>query len=223
MKIRLPERKNIKDTSDADPLKFHYMPIARWFFIARLADAIRLLAGQKDRLLDVGCGSGIFLPELSKHCKNLFACDVHPKLDLVREMLAAESVDVTLSHADACSLPYASESMDAVVCMSVLEHLHDLKSPADEFFRVLRGGGVAIVGVPVTNLMSTAMLRTGYFIGCPDARLEDEHVSNDIGVHNALVEKLEVEDVLHIPRLVPRSLRMYRTVRFRKPYESIRL
>ena len=217
MKTRLPERRNIKDTGNADPLKFYYMPVARSFYLARFSDAIHLLGGRIGQLLEVGCGSGIFLPELARHCNSLFACDVHPNLGLVKEMLAAESVDAELIQADARSLPYASESMDAIVCMSVLEHLRDLESPVNEFFRVLRRGGVAIVGVPVENLMSTAMLRAGYFIGCPNARLEDEHVSNDIDVHESLAEKFEVEDILNIPRLVPRTFRMYRTVRFRKP------
>ena len=100
--------------------------------------------------------------------------------------------------------------------MSVLEHLRDLDSSVSEFFRVLRRGGLAIVGVPVENLMSTIMLRAGYLIGCPNARLEDEHVSNDIDVHKALGKQFKVEDVLNIPRIVPRTFRMYRTVRFRK-------
>lgn len=217
MKIRLPERKNIKETGKADPLKLYYAPIARLFYLARFADAIRLLGGHKGRLLDVGCGSGIFLPELAKHCDSLFACDVHAKLDLTKEMLVAESVDVTLTQADARSLPYASESMDGIVCMSVLEHLYDLKSTADEFFRVLRPGGVVVAGVPLTNLMTTTILRMSYFIRNLDARLEDEHVSNHLAVLNAFRQEFILEDTLNIPRFLPKPLRMYCTVRFRKP------
>jgi ubiquinone/menaquinone biosynthesis C-methylase UbiE len=109
MKIRLPRRKNIKDTYKADPLKFYYFPIVQYFFKARLADAVRLLGGHVSQLLEVGCGSGIFLPELARHCDNLFACDIHDNICLVKNMLIAEKVDVELTHADARSLPYASE------------------------------------------------------------------------------------------------------------------
>jgi SAM-dependent methyltransferase len=214
--FRLPKRKNIQETSVADPLKFYYLPIARSFYTARFADAIRLLGGKTGKLLDVGCGSGIFLPELSRHCDSLCACDFHPNLNRTAEMLRAEFVKASLVPSDARALPFRSEGFDAIVCMSVLEHIHDLDSAASEFFRVLRPGGVAIVGVPVENMMTTAMLRLSY-LSLPGAHLEDEHVSTHRDVLGAFRKKFSVEDGLNIPRLLPEQFRMYRTVRFRKP------
>lgn len=214
--FRLPQRKNIQETSVADPLKFYYLPIARSFYTARFADAIRLLNGKTGKLLDVGCGSGIFLPELSRHCESLCACDFHPNLNRTAQMLRAESVSATLVPSDARALPFRSDSFDAIVCMSVLEHIHDLDTAASEFYRVLHPGGVAIVGVPVENIMTTAMLRLSY-LSLPGAHLEDEHVSTHRDVLGAFRKKFEVEAALNIPRLLPEQLRMYRTVRFRKP------
>lgn len=217
--FRLPLRKNIRETGAADPLKFYYLPVARSFYTARFTDAIRLL-GQKPRaLLDVGCGSGIFLPELSRHCESLCACDSHPHLDRTAEMLRAEGVNATLVPCDARALPFRSESFDAIICMSVLEHIHDLESAASEFSRVLRPGGVAIVGVPVDNMMTEAMLRLSY-LSLPEAKLEDEHVSTHRDVLNAFARTFAVEDGLNIPRLMPEQLRMYRTVRFRKQAQA---
>jgi SAM-dependent methyltransferase len=218
--FRLPQRKNIQETSLADPLKFYYVPIARSFYTARFADAIRLLGGKTGKLLDVGCGSGIFLPELSRHCESLCACDFHPNLNRTAEMLRAEAVSASLVPSDARALPFRSESFDAIVCMSVLEHIHDLDAAASEFHRVLSPGGVAIVGVPVENLMTDTMLRLSY-LSLPGARLEDEHVSTHRDVLAAFGKQFEVEQGLNIPRLLPEQLRMYRTVRFRKP--SLRL
>lgn len=215
MEITLPDRKSIKETSAADPLKLYYIPIARSFYKARFADAIRLLGQRVGRLLEVGCGSGIFLPELAKHAHSLFACDLHPNLNRTLEMLRRESVQAALVRSNAGMLPYATESMDAIVCMSVLEHLHDLQSPAEEFFRVLRPGGVAIIGVPVTNLMTEVILRLSYLSF--DARLEDEHVSTHWDVLRVFSQKFLAERVLTIPRLLPETFRMYCTVRFRKP------
>jgi SAM-dependent methyltransferase len=215
MKVTLPARANIRETSAADPLKFYYWPVARTFYVARFADAIQLLGGRKGRLLEVGCGSGIFLPELAKHCDELFGCDMHPNLGHTREMLLREGVRADVRHADACDLPYDSASLDAIVCMSVLEHLRDLESPAAEFARVLRPGGVVIVGVPVANLMTEAMLRTSYL--SLDAKLDDEHVSTHRQVFAAFGRRFTREQGLNIPRLMPEMLRMYSTVRFRKP------
>ncbi len=214
--FRLPQRKNIQETSVADPLKFYYVPIARSFYTARFADAIRLLDGKTGKLLDVGCGSGIFLPELSRHCDSLCACDFHPNLNRTAEMLRAEGVSAALVPSDARALPFRSESFDAIICMSVLEHIHDLDAAASEFRRVLRPAGVAIVGVPVENLMTDTMLRLSYLL-LPGARLEDEHVSTHRDVLDAFGKKFKVEEGLNIPRVLPEQLRMYRTVRFRKP------
>lgn len=216
MQITLPDRNAIQETGVADPLKFYYFPVSRSFYTARFADAIRLLGGKVDSLLDIGCGSGIFLPELAKHCRQLFACDFHPELGKTVSMLTAEHLsNVTLVQADARVLPIASDSMDAIVCMSVLEHLHDLRSPAEEFYRVLKPGGMAIIGVPVENLMTNVMLRLSY-LALPNASLDDEHVSTHRDVLRAFSRRFEVERSLNIPRLLPEFIRMYRTVRFRK-------
>ncbi|HWP46384.1 MAG TPA: class I SAM-dependent methyltransferase [Candidatus Limnocylindrales bacterium] len=215
MEILLPDRKNIKETSAADPLKLYYIPIARSFYKARFADALRLLGGRVRRLLEVGCGSGIFLPELARHAESLFACDLHPNLNKTLQMLRIESVPASLVQSNASMLPYATESMDAIVCMSVLEHLHDLQSPAEEFFRVLQPGGFAIIGVPVTNLMTEVILRLSYLSF--DARLEDEHVSTHRDVIRTFSQKFLMEQVLTIPRFLPETFRMYCTIRFRKP------
>ena len=216
MKITLPDRANIKDTGDADPLKFYYFPVSRSFYTGRFADALRLLGDNVNHLLDIGCGSGIFLPELTKHCNQLFACDFHPHLDKPAEMLRAEKLNVNLIRTDARVLPFASESMDAIICMSVLEHLHDVQSPAEEFYRVLKPGGVAIIGVPVKNLMTDVMLRLSY-LALPNGNLDDEHVSTHRDVLGSFSKKFKVEDGLNIPRLTPELIRMYSTVRFRKP------
>lgn len=218
MNVVLPSRSNIKETGAADPLKFYYMPVARSFYTARFADAIRLLGKGVGNLLDVGCGSGIFLPELARHCKRLFACDFHSHLNRPAEMLRVEAVKVELVRADARLLPFATQSMEAVVCMSVLEHLHDLQSAAQEFYRVLRPGGIAVIGVPVENLMTDAMLRLSY-LSLPGAHLDDEHVSTHRDVLGAFSAKFSIEEGLNIPRGLPESLRMYRTVRFRKPHK----
>lgn len=215
MKVRLPKREHVHQTSAADPLKFYYLPIARSFYLARFADAVRLLGDDIGRLLEVGCGSGIFLTELARHCRHLVACDAHPRLDLVGGMLRREAVRADLARIDARRLPFADSTFDAIVCMSVLEHLRDLEAPAREFERVLRPGGVAVIGVPVENALTTAILRVSYL--SLDAELDDEHVSTHRDVLRVLGQRFELEKGLSIPRGSPEAFRLYRTVRFRKP------
>lgn len=214
MKIRLSKKENIRQTSAADPLKFYYIPVVRAFYIARFADAVRLLGTGVERLLDIGCGSGIFLPELSKHCGTLYANDYHDNLHRTAAMLESESIEASLVRTDARHLPYASESMDAICSMSVLEHIRDLDAVTEEIYRVLRPGGIAVIGVPVTNLLTEVMLRVSYLT--LDAKLDDEHVSTHRDIIRAFRERFAEESRLDIPRLFPEQLSMYTTLRFRK-------
>ncbi len=87
-KILLPERENIRPTEVADPLKFYYLPFSRGFYTRRLAVVSSMLGkGRAESLLDIGCGSGIFLKELETKCDRLFAIDIHRKMDFVKSMV----------------------------------------------------------------------------------------------------------------------------------------
>jgi len=50
--------------------------------------------------------------------------------------------------ADAHNLPYADESVDAIYCVAVLEHLSEPITAVKEMFRVLKKGGKILVDTP---------------------------------------------------------------------------
>jgi SAM-dependent methyltransferase len=91
----------------------------------------------RGRVLDVGAG------EVDRY-SHYFSFDTCTRMD-VRH---AKSVDIVGS-ADA--IPLSSESMDSVICTQVFEHLSNPVKAAQEIYRVLAPGGVAIVTVPQTN------------------------------------------------------------------------
>lgn len=51
--------------------------------------------------------------------------------------------------ADVTKLPLRSDSVDAIICIHVLEHVDDDRAAMQELFRVLRRGGWALFTVPV--------------------------------------------------------------------------
>jgi len=110
--------------------------------------------------------------------------------------------------------PLAARAMHALTDMSVLEHLRGLALVAHEFSRVLTPGDVAVVCVPVSNLLTETILRLSYLsVG---ARAEDEHVPTHFEAIDAFRQESLVEDVLNIPCHLPERFRIYSTVPFRK-------
>jgi len=102
-------------------------------------------------VLDAGCGDGINLLGLrglmtaERLPMRLFAIDYNP-LRLAR----ARGVEprAWLQQASLYRLPFADATFDTVLCNHVLEHVPDMTAALSELFRVLRPGGLLIVGVP---------------------------------------------------------------------------
>jgi len=209
MEITIPRRENIHRTDVADPVNWYYIWGTRTFFLHRLKIALAMLGTWKyERLLDIGFGCGIFLPELSKRCDELHGIDIHNNIHLVEDMMQKEGLKSTLSRASAIEIPYPDKYFDCIVCMSVLEHIRDIRPAIREIRRVTKHDGTIVLGFPVDNVLSRVALQISY-IWHPNAKLEDEHVST----HNDILK--EVRDQLHIiqtrqfPSFVPLNFSLY--------------
>lgn len=104
-----------------------------------------------DRILDCGCGDGLYL----KTIRDLAGCHIMGfdtdmrSLGLVQGFLAQNPVPLT--RGDIVKLPFKDNSFDKIFSTEVLEHVpNDLKA-AQEIFRVLKPGGLAIITVPNHN------------------------------------------------------------------------
>jgi SAM-dependent methyltransferase len=99
------------------------------------------------RVLEVGCGEGYVLREVSASAK--YAVDISP-VALVR---AHGRTGAQCSAAIGEMLPFANSSMDLVFSIGVMEHVLNLPQAMGEAFRVLRPGGHHVVLVHVTMTM----------------------------------------------------------------------
>ncbi len=125
-------------------------------FLQRIAaQALALLdLAPGERVLELGCGTGVFLPAL--------AAAVGPNGQVVgidhnqgfleearqRVETAGASTLVTLEAADAERLPYPAASFDAVHVERVLMHLEDPDAALREVCRVLKPGGRFVAAEP---------------------------------------------------------------------------
>lgn len=94
------------------------------------------------RVLDVGCGNGMYLREMASRRVEAVGCD------LSFGMLRSVGHHPKLVNADLITLPMRDESFDIVLAPHMLYHVADRGSAAHELRRVLRPGGRCVV---VTN------------------------------------------------------------------------
>lgn len=108
------------------------------------------------KILDAGCGDGINLYGLSQIARrlavpaDLYGVDYNP----LRVERAAQIESVcTLQQASLMALPFADGTFEVILCNHVLEHVPEDERALRELHRVLKEGGLLILGVPNEGCM----------------------------------------------------------------------
>jgi len=102
---------------------------------------------------------------------------MHGKMDRVKDMTQKEHIAVHLVEGSALHLPFAPDSFDGVVMVSVLEHLQQPLQALKEIRWITKEGGRIVLGFPVKNRMTDFLLKATYRL-LPSAKVEEEHVSS---------------------------------------------
>lgn len=104
----------------------------------------RIVGNRVTAILELGCGSGRFLPTLAGMAITCVGVDGHPR-SLEKAMERATTA--TLIHADIAQVPLADSQFDAVVMLDILEHATPLPA-LEEAARLARPGGLLLLSVP---------------------------------------------------------------------------
>ena len=130
-----------------------------------LDDLERLLHHRLDRyptILDAGCGHGHSLPQLDRrfHPERIIAVDIDPKVrEWAAPHLAACRCRVDFLIGDAKSLDMPDRSVDMIFCHQTLHHIVEQKKAAEEFYRVLKPGGVLLFAESCRRYIHSWMIR----------------------------------------------------------------
>ncbi|MGO8765422.1 MAG: class I SAM-dependent methyltransferase [Limisphaerales bacterium] len=98
------------------------------------------------KLLDVGCGSGIFLHQMYKLGWSATGLDFDPKA--IENARLKYGTDLTVMHTDLPGAKFPDNSFDAVTMNHVIEHVSDPIGLLGEARRVLKTGGKLIAATP---------------------------------------------------------------------------
>jgi phosphatidylethanolamine/phosphatidyl-N-methylethanolamine N-methyltransferase len=111
---------------------------------AAAVDAAQRIGG---RVLEVGVGTGISLPQYSRNSRVVGIDLSEPMLRKAQEKVAAQNLAQVdgLAVMDASHLAFADQSFDVIVGQYLITAVPDAEATLDEFARVLKPGGEIIL------------------------------------------------------------------------------
>jgi ubiquinone/menaquinone biosynthesis C-methylase UbiE len=203
-----------------------YHPVAGVVYKRRFEMAVRVLGSRlprgTERLVEVGYGAGLLLPTLADMAREVLGMDAMDTraAKAVKGMLDRLGIcNVRLLSGSVTEIPLPEGSVDALLCISVLEHLRgaELKHAAESMRRVLKPGGVAVLGFPVKNAFTRFLFR---ILGYNDHEI---HPSSHTDILRRCSESqgFRVERICRFPGVLPMHLGLYALVRLRRAEQSI--
>lgn len=166
VKLRMLPKASDYPARDHDPLPFYYWPLVGRLYRRRVEMCLGLLPDGQ-RILEVGFGSGVSFLNLAKSHAEIHGIDLDADCENVSRNFSRHGVQPLLCNGSVTELPYPDGYFDAVLLISIMEHLRpgDQATAYREIHRVLRPGGAMVIGVPVERpLMVLAFRLLGFNI-----------------------------------------------------------
>lgn len=196
-KLRLLPYKEYKGVEKIYSVIFYYLPVFGGMYRRRVELCLDQCKGG-DNILEVGFGSGLTFLNLNEKYKKIHGIDLTCDVNMVKEVFASHNIYPDLRNGNVLHMPYADNQFDAVLLISILEHLKpdELKEAFKEIKRVLKPNGQVIYGVPVERpFMFFMFCMLGY-------NIRDHHFSTEIEVQ-AAAEKVFKKEQVHAMKAFP--------------------
>jgi SAM-dependent methyltransferase len=163
-------------TGATDPIRYYTRPGIGWIFRRRIEMGLDMIPPMPPdaRALEVGYGAGIVLYNLAPRVAELHGLDLDADPDGATARLRSVGVETHLVKGSVVDMRevYADGFFDLVVSFSVIEHLPKPAIALGEIERILKPGGIAIIGMPAVNRFMEYAFQAIGFKG-----IEDHHIT----------------------------------------------
>ncbi|MGH7867532.1 MAG: class I SAM-dependent methyltransferase [Candidatus Dormibacteraceae bacterium] len=119
----------------------------------------RVWGNKHGRVLDVGCGRGLLLQAFRRRGWEVRGTELSEPA--ARYALEVAHVPVDIGRVEEIGFP--AEHFDAITIWHVLEHIHDPRVVLNEANRILKPGGVLLIGVPNFSGFEARFFRDKWF------------------------------------------------------------
>lgn len=143
---RLPGWYKSEQQSEENNIWRHHLRKRRQLVEEKIKDFLsHIQSSNVDRLLDIGCGDGNHLNYLAKYAGTLYGSDYNPtRLERARE----NNPQATIFLGDILNYPAADQFFDVIFFNHVIEHISDDVQALHEVSRILKAGGLLVLGTP---------------------------------------------------------------------------
>lgn len=102
---------------------------------------------QGKKILDAGCGSGMYSRLLAQKAAVVTGVDISEKMIGIAQKETPPELSIQYSVGNLYSLPFSDKEFDLILCNYVLENIEDIGKVFKEFFRVLRSKSECIFSI----------------------------------------------------------------------------
>jgi ubiquinone/menaquinone biosynthesis C-methylase UbiE len=165
--------RGLPKTGPTDPIEYYRRPLIGRLFRRRIDLGLAMLRDRRfGSALEIGYGAGAVLAALAPVVDDLHGLDLDADASAIGTRLSGRGVSASLVRGSVYELPYPAARFDLVACFSVFEHLHEYEKGLAEVARVLRPGGLFLLGMPAVNRFMEVSFRAIGFKG-----INDHHVT----------------------------------------------
>jgi ubiquinone/menaquinone biosynthesis C-methylase UbiE len=157
-----------------------------------------------DTLLEIGYGSGIFIPTLTEFASEIYGLDVHLKNKEVEQILLKYGVKTNLFSSSATNIPFEDNFFDIIISISAIEFIDNLDLACKEVLRVMKDNGVFIVITPGYSPLLDFGLK---ILTKQSAKADYENRRKFI--LPTLLKNFNIKNKITFPRFMIRAFRLY--------------